>query len=226
MKTILTSIVVALALVAVPVFASHNSQVPQDCAVDEVLVSVMTDPGSPAVAEQGHFIIHWHFIFPHLHWIIDVPAQPAVPPHFEDMCQLDPLYTPPAPPVVEEESGGGICWLCMLPKVESGTLTTELTVDGQVVHFMSNQMGLGGLMIGTQSSLFPVDEFGKPIGDFFYPFGYEWDISVNTEATYHTIFLPDMPAGAYFVRPYLEPNAVDFPFFGRSYGQEVEIHIF
>ena len=78
---------ILIGVFVLPFFASANHNSAVSCPLGEMLENQMTDPGSAAS-------IHWHGFFPHFH--------PAVPPHFEDVCVVDPNYVPP--PLTEADA--------------------------------------------------------------------------------------------------------------------------
>lgn len=227
MKKILLSTLVAIALIAAPVAANHQSQLPEDCAVDEVLVSVEVSP-EQTIPGDCHFVCDFFFIFCwHGHQECDPDV--IIPAHFEDMCIVDPDYVPPTPPQQEpKKSGGGICTACVWPMVETDSVSVELTMDGQVVHFLTQQMGTGGVLLSRDSHDFPRDHMGKPMpeGMYFFPFGYEREIVGSDLATYHSIRLGDLPPGQWYARTYFIPDPLGFPGYGRSFGPEVLIDVY
>jgi len=211
----LSAILLALALL-VPAITLADQ--PTSCPEGQLLVSVMTNPGSSAVPEQKHWVPSWDIFHIFGHWVIDVPYQPAVPPTYENQCSEDPNYVPPSPQV-SAPSGGGICFACLWPNVVSDSVRTY---DGQVL-FLSQQFGEGGMLVGTQSHLFPLDNKGQPINSGSFPYGYDWIVYGKDYATYHRLALPDLAAGTYYVRPFFTPDQKLFPFYGRSFGQEIKI---
>lgn len=218
-------------LVLLPVLAIAIEE-PVECGEGEILVSVMTDPGSPAVQEVKHWTPHWDIFHLFGHWVIDVPYQASVPATYEDQCVVDEDYVPPVEPPIDEvppvvEEGGGSCILCVRPHL--GQTQVIATPDGHIISFLSPAMGTGGIYLGKTSVPFPINDRGQafdPQPDLT-QYDQKLSESSNGLATYHSVFIPYTIefAGDWFVRPYYTPDQGDFPFYGTIYGPEFEVFI-
>ena len=203
-------IVLCLAVLAVPSIGMADE--PVTCPEGQTLESVMTSPGTPEVVTPGYYGAPCFWIF--CTWYPPV-VTPAVPATYENQCVADPDYEPPVIP--ETPFSGGICTACMWPNIE------RIGVYGNTVDFLTQQFGYSGLLVGTSSHDFPRNNKGQPIGDYVYPFGYEYNFT-GQYATYHQIQV-DLPAGTYFIRPYFVPDQEKYPFYGKSFGAEIQIVI-
>lgn len=114
----------------------------------------------------------------------------------------------------------GGSWVTRLPKVSS-----KAFVQDSCVNFLASNRSIGGILVGTESSQFPLDTYRKPyIDPIGWPvcstelLGYEQRFENQEPAVFHSI-CPDLD-GCFYVRPYMSSYFNGQPDYGNIYGDE------
>ena len=100
------------------------------------------------------------------------------------------------------------------------------------MNFLTTHFSQGGILVSTTSQDFPLDTYRKPYVDpIGYPktllenFGYESKYIENGKSVYHSICMPELPAGTYYMRPFMIDYFGGMGSYGRLFNDEQKIVI-